>query len=158
MFSVGYRDYDQPVDKVTNFSGYTADINELLTFLGGLRPDGGGDAPEATKTALNKTLDMHLVDSKTIVFLYTDAPPHHSTTGGNNRTLEEQNIKEKDWIRLCQSYEQTGCKVYPIINVANFATSSFYVLLSHYTQGKSLYLKTTDVKTISKSTINLFLR
>ena len=158
MFFLGYRDYDQPVDKVTGFSGYTTDTDELLKFLGDLRPDGGGDTPEATKTALNRALDNHLIDSKTIVFLFADAPPHHSTTGGTSRALEEKNIKETDWIRLCQLYEQTGCKIYPIINTAVFPTASFYVILSHYTQGKTMFLSRTDVKTISKATINLFLR
>ncbi|CAF0773952.1 unnamed protein product [Didymodactylos carnosus] len=58
-----YRDYDQSVDKVTGFSGR-------------------GDVPEAIKTALNKALEMNLVDLNTIIFIYTDAPPHHPTTHG----------------------------------------------------------------------------
>ncbi|CAF2657641.1 unnamed protein product [Rotaria sp. Silwood2] len=153
-----YRDYDQPVDKVIDFSGYTTDMNKLSTFLGDLKPAGGGDHPEATKTALNKALDMNLVDSNTVVFLYTDAPPHHPTTKGSSWLLEAKNIKEKDWIKLCKLYQQTGCKVFSILNDAKFTTSSFYILLSNYTQGKTLLLRTTDVKTISKCTINLFLR
>ena len=158
LFFVGYRDYDQPVEKVTGFSGYTTETDELVTFLGNLRPDGGGDVPEATKTALNYALDMNLVDSKTIIILFADAPPHHSTTGGASRTLEEKHIKTKDWIQLCQLYAQTGCKFFSIINTAAFMAASFYMLLSRYTQGKTLFLSRTDVKTISKSTINLFLR
>ncbi|CAF3950520.1 unnamed protein product, partial [Rotaria sordida] len=116
----GYRDYDQPVRKVTDFSGYTTDMNKISTFLKNLRPDGGGDTPEATKTALNKALDMNLVDSNTL-------------------------------------YQKLGCKVFPIINSTSFGTASFYILLSEYTQGKTLFLRNTDVKTISKVTINLFL-
>jgi len=133
-------------------------MDKLSVFLEHLRPAGGGDHPEATKTALNKALEMNLVDSHTIIFLYADAPPHHPTTGGSYWSLEEQNIKENDWIKLCKLYQQTGCKVFPIINDANFPTASFYILLSNFTQGKTLLLTKTDVKTISKCTINLFLR
>ncbi|CAF4243655.1 unnamed protein product [Rotaria magnacalcarata] len=152
-----YRDYDQPIDKVTDFSGYTTDMNKISTFLADLQPIGGGDTPEATKTALNKVLDMNLVDSNTIVLLYTDAPPHHPTTQGSSWALEQKNVKETDWIQLCKLYQKTGCKVFSIINSMHFQTSSFYILLSQYTQGKTFCLTSTDVKTISKATINLFL-
>ena len=143
---------------MTGFSGFTTDTNELSTFLESLRPAGGGDAPEATKTALNQALKMGLVNSKTLIFLFADAPPHHSTTGGSSWKLEGDHIGEKDWIQLCRLYAETGCKVFPIINVAAFPTASFYMLLSHYTQGKTLFLGRTDVKAISQPTINLFLR
>ncbi|CAF3042108.1 unnamed protein product [Rotaria socialis] len=152
-----YRDYDQPIDKVTNFSGYTTDMNKISTFLADLQPIGGGDTPEATKTALNKVLDMNLVDSNTIVLIYADAPPHHPTTQGSSWALEQINVKEKDWIQLCKLYQKTGCKVFSIINSMQFQTSSFYILLSQYTQGRTFCLTSTDVKTISKATINLFL-
>lgn len=133
-------------------------MQEISAFLNGLQPSGGGDAPEATKTALNKVLDMNLVDANTIVLIYADAPPHHPTTGGSFWAEEEKNVKEKDWIRLCKLYQEKGCKVFSMINTALFQTSSFYILLSEYTQGKTLFLTRTDVKTISKCTINLFLR
>jgi hypothetical protein len=133
-------------------------MNEISTFLSSLEPKGGDDEPEATKTALNKALDMNLVDSKTIVFIYTDAPPHHQTTGGGCRKREEKAIKEKDWIQLCKLYQQTGCRIFSFINTSKFETASFYILLSAYTQGKALFLQRTDVQTISKCTINLFLR
>lgn len=133
-------------------------MQEISAFLKDLQPAGGGDAPEATKTALNKALDMDLVNSNTIVLIYTDAPPHHPTTGGSSWAQEEKNVKEKDWIQLCKLYQEKGCKVFPMINDAAFHTSSFYILLSTYTQGKTLFLTRTDVKTISKCTINLFLR
>ncbi|CAF3714742.1 unnamed protein product [Rotaria socialis] len=152
-----YRDYDQPANKVTGFSGYSNDMRKISEFLSTLKPDGGGDEPEATKTALNKALDMNLVDSKTIVFIYTDAPPHHSTTGGSSRKKEEQVIKEKDWIQLCKLYQQTGCRIFSFINQSRFETASFYILLSAYTQSKAFFLRLTNVETISKCTINLFL-
>ncbi|CAF1202223.1 unnamed protein product [Rotaria sp. Silwood1] len=152
-----YRDYDQPIDGVTGFSGYNDDMNKISMFLSSLAPKGGGDEPEATKTALNKALDMNLVDSKTIVFIYTDAPPHHGTTGGSSRAQEEKAIKEKDWIQLCKLYQQTGCRIFSFINTSRFEIASFYILLSAYTQGKVLRLRRTDVQTISKCTINLFL-
>ena len=126
---VGYRDYDQPIDKVTNFSGYTTEMQEISAFLNGLQPSGGGDEPEATKTALNKALDMDLVNSNTIILIYADAPPHHPTTGGSSWAQEEKNVKEKDWIRLCKLYQEKGCKVFSMINTASFRTSSFYILL-----------------------------
>ncbi|CAF1313041.1 unnamed protein product [Rotaria sp. Silwood1] len=121
-------------------------MSKISTFLSSLRPDGGGDAPEATKTALNKAFDMNLVDSNTIVLIYADAPPHHPTTAGSSWTTEVKNVKEKDWIRLCKLYQQTGCTVFSIINTAQFCTSSFYILLSKYTQGKTLFLTSANVK------------
>ncbi|CAF3775555.1 unnamed protein product [Rotaria sordida] len=153
VFLLGYRYYDQSRNKVTNFTGYTTDINKISVFLNDLQRIGGADISEATKTAL----DMNLIDSNAIVLIYTDAPPHHPKTGGSNWAQEEKNVKEKDWVQLCQLYQETGCKVFSMINDASFETSSFYILLSQYTRGKTLYLKKTDIKTISKCTINLSL-
>ncbi|CAF1222561.1 unnamed protein product [Rotaria sordida] len=78
-----YRDYDESVEKVADFSGYFTDFDKICAFLKDLRPCYGEDIPEAAKTALNKALDMNLVDTNTVVIIYTDAPPHHPTTGGS---------------------------------------------------------------------------
>jgi len=114
-----------PIEKVTDFSGYTTDMSKISTFLSNLKPDGGGDAPEATKTALNKAFDMNLVDSNTIVLIYADAPTHHSTTAGSSWTTEVKNVKEKDWIRLCKLYQQTAVQYFQLLTPQQFCTSSF---------------------------------
>src|SRR5208337_2760629 len=44
-----YRDYCD--NGCTGFSGFTHDINKIETFANSIKPLGGGDIPEALKTA-----------------------------------------------------------------------------------------------------------
>ncbi|KAG8806165.1 hypothetical protein FRC17_005148, partial [Serendipita sp. 399] len=85
-------------DELSTDSGGTS--RALNEWVRGLVAEGGGDYPEAAKTALRRLL--HLVklppssssssnaqdEVETLVIWYTDAPPHHRSVRGYNRLLE----------------------------------------------------------------------
>jgi hypothetical protein len=62
------------------------DITHVMSFIQDINANGGGDTPEACKTALVSALDI--IDENTIVFIYTDAPPHDDIT---LNTLQQNN-------------------------------------------------------------------
>ncbi|KAL4757298.1 uncharacterized protein BDW70DRAFT_163643 [Aspergillus foveolatus] len=79
---IAYRDYDSK--GLVSFSGWlelslakeSTKQPDVLTFTKSLKAKGGGDYPEATKTALAKAYTVMQPEAKTIILLYTDAPPH----------------------------------------------------------------------------------
>jgi len=84
MALIGYRDYgDEYVIKKFDMS---ADIQGLYSNLTRLRADGGGDMPEAVNEALAATIDKitwsKQKDTRQIVFLVGDAPPHMDYANG----------------------------------------------------------------------------
>lgn len=159
---IAYYDY---CDKnIIEFSGWinlneSTEIVKLMPFITKLTATGGGDIPEAAKTAANKLLDI--VSDSTIVFWYTDAPPHHSINYGENYPKEklylETNKKIFDWYNLCNELRKKNITVYPIINTIERSCSSFYVMMSTITLGKTLYITNTNAKLISQTSIKLFL-
>lgn len=94
------------IEDVVSWSGWDEVTNDrttnsgrgLLEWLRCLKIEGGGDYPEAAKTALRKALDIvsesmsgALPDTEqrsTLVLWFTDAPPHHRAHRGINRLLE----------------------------------------------------------------------
>uniref|UniRef100_A0A6G6AAA4 VWFa domain-containing protein n=1 Tax=Borely moumouvirus TaxID=2712067 RepID=A0A6G6AAA4_9VIRU len=152
-----YRDYCDSV--IVDSSKWVVKIEDLLPFITKLRADGGGDAPEAAKTAANHVLDC--VENNTVVVWYTDAPPHHQSTSGDNFYSEKKILQNKgklyDWVDICRQFNKKKIVVYPVINRTCSTVSSFYVLLSSMTGGKTLYLSNTNPKNITQTTIKLFL-
>lgn len=79
---LAYRDYcDRGLLEWSGWldqAGATSGIqsSELLSLAGRLEPIGGGDYPEALKTALAKAYEVMREDATTLILLYTDAPPH----------------------------------------------------------------------------------
>ncbi|EPE02423.1 dihydroxyacid dehydratase [Ophiostoma piceae UAMH 11346] len=67
----------------------TTSLAGLLKFVNGLRPTGGGDNPEATKSGLALAYSKLRADAETIVLLYTDAPPHTARSGGSHYLREK---------------------------------------------------------------------
>ncbi len=99
---ISYKDYcDKTViDQCHNTSEIKQWIKTNLTALG------GGDKPEAAKTALNelyKHVTQILNSSKnSIVFVYTDAPPHHDHVGSNKDNInKERNYIQKNYQTPC---------------------------------------------------------
>ncbi|AGC01590.1 vWFA domain-containing protein [Acanthamoeba polyphaga moumouvirus] len=152
-----YRDYCDNI--VVESSNWVVKIEDLIPFINKLHADGGGDIPEAAKTAANHVLDC--VENNTIVIWYTDAPPHHESTNGNNFSREKETLKKQnkifDWVDICKEFNKKKIVVYPIINRSISNVSSFYILLSSMTGGKTLYLSNTNPKNITQTTIKLFL-
>ena len=76
-----YGDFDRSTMTKTKsavyIQPYTCDINIIKKFLNtNANPVGGGDGPEAQKTAFMHCIDNNMLCNKTIVFHFTDAPPH----------------------------------------------------------------------------------
>ncbi|CAG7846870.1 SubName: Full=Uncharacterized protein {ECO:0000313/EMBL:CCA75332.1} [Serendipita indica DSM 11827] len=94
---VEWSGWDEPPDM--NKAGDVGRGRILGEWVKGLVAEGGGDYPEAAKTALRKLLDI-LGDSRskeetkgdveedTLVLWFTDSPPHHRSQRGFNRLLE----------------------------------------------------------------------
>lgn len=144
-FEIGffwYRDYcDNPV---TGFSGFSKDFNNLHNFIQNLGATGGGDTPEATKTALYKIAS--LLDQDSITFFYTDAPPHTLSSKGENYNKELKNIPNHDWVHLCKNVPGV---------VYNFVSHES-IIRYHAFLGKCILLSAQKSE-ISKHTMNVLL-
>ncbi len=83
MALIGYRDYgDAYVVKTFDMS---ADIQGLYGNLNRFRANGGGDTPEAVNEALDASVAKlnwsHGNDTRRMIFLVGDAPPHMNYNG-----------------------------------------------------------------------------
>jgi hypothetical protein len=84
---------------------YTCDINIIKKFLNtNANPVGGGDGPEAQKTAFMHTIYNNMLCNNTIVFHFTDAPPHlyndtpYTNNGFGKETQDEcEYFSRKQW-------------------------------------------------------------
>jgi hypothetical protein len=85
-----------PSGQLSPARGQHISRSALLEFAKRLRPEFGGDWPEAVKTGLAHAYEVMRADAKTIMLLYADAPPHTPATGGNNRLREQRALKEKE--------------------------------------------------------------
>lgn len=116
---LSYGDYDTPASVVTP----AADGAAAHTALADVRIDGGGDFPEAVKTALHTLLSDAEAAAATapadspdsagapapahVLFLFTDAPPHTSEEGplaSSARHIAAERAAlgaEFSWRRLC---------------------------------------------------------
>lgn len=80
MGLVGYRDLDD--EYVTKHFPLTTDIQGIYAHLLGFEANGGGDTPESVNEALDIAVtkmgwsDLNNKQTKRIIFLVGDAPPH----------------------------------------------------------------------------------
>jgi hypothetical protein len=123
---ISYKDY---CDSTTcSHIGIDSSEQDLLRFISSLRADGGGDAPEATKTGFNEVIRM--VDesiqkdgdiSQSIIIHYTDAPPHHdqSDSTESNKRNEKAALQGKtpgyDWISICKHFQKNEIPIYTFL-------------------------------------------
>lgn len=154
-----YRDFD--CRDVLEFSGWSTDTDVLTTFLAGVRPIGGGDQPEAVRTAMKKV--MEVVTGPTLVVLYTDAPPHHPSMFSCKEHLEaEKKIlgpHDFDWVTICRKAEIRDIKVFAIIErSSNDCTTCWYPFMSLVTGGATVSLeRRVSADRICQQTVGLFL-
>jgi hypothetical protein len=152
-FEVGiiwYRDYsDSPV---TGYLPFTANLEEAYKFISKESANGGGDDPEALKTALSKAIEV--VDKETIVILYTDAPPHSAKTGGINWTDEKKVLPDSDWVSLCKKLQ--GVPTYSLYNRTDHLTIWFLAHLSSVTGGKLIPVESRQLS-ITMATMHVLL-
>ncbi|KAJ7637778.1 hypothetical protein B0H17DRAFT_995100 [Mycena rosella] len=159
---LAYKDYSDLPQEIAAWSGWN-DPN-LSQFVKDLDPTGGGDFPEAEKTALIRGLQAVNKESKTLMFWYADAPPHHVSIQSHHNDVKEAQAFPPgavDWVKLCHTARRRNCTVFSFTpNSMDFAHSSFYVLLSELTGGISIASKAGSKSStlISRLTLGVILQ
>ncbi|KAJ7191389.1 hypothetical protein GGX14DRAFT_701594 [Mycena pura] len=158
---LAYKDYSDPEPEIVSWSGWNAP--DLSQFVRDLNDTGGGDFPEAAKTALIRALQAADKHSRTLVLWYSDAPPHHkSIKSVQNDELEAKAFPTGavDWVKLCHTARRRNCSVFcftPRSMEPQF--SAFYVLLAELTGGICIGSKSEekDRAVISRLTLGVII-
>ncbi|KAF2756692.1 hypothetical protein EJ05DRAFT_532530 [Pseudovirgaria hyperparasitica] len=178
---LAYRDYCDT--KLIEWSGWLdqtggpseIEPSKLLNLAENLDATGGGDFPEALKTALAKAYEVMREDASTLILLYTDAAPHSSMNGEKDRSSNyypEQKALSKpdsyggygplfqDWISACNIlYEgKKKATVFCFIERWGIAElAGYYQYLSLVTRGMCVYLSNPKPIDISQATVETLL-
>lgn len=160
---MAYRDHDQK--DLIEFSGWSepSDLAPLEAFMRGLSALGGWDAAEAVKSAMNKAFEVVDCDGKTLLVLYTDAPPHHASMPSCNEHLFKEvkslGAEAFDWVNICHRARSIGIQAYCMVDNSNWSCMTcWYALLAEMTNGGMLSLmEQVDHHTICRQTVGLFL-
>ncbi|KAJ7255802.1 hypothetical protein B0H12DRAFT_1202106 [Mycena haematopus] len=159
---LAYKDYCDPSDQIVAWSGWNAPT--LPQFVSDLTATGGGDFPEAAKTALIRALQAANKESKTLVLWYADAPPHHMSIQSYQNDVAEAKAFPPgavDWVKLCHTARRRNCTMFcftPRAMESQF--SSFYVLLAELTGGICIASKSssTDGAVISRLSLGVIMQ
>jgi len=153
---LGYSDYCER--DVIKWSGWKNNTKDLISFVNGLQAYGGGDSPEAAKTAAFELTKN--VEKKTLVIWYTDAPPHTNFTGsqGDNIIKERRALGENfDWVTLCTMLASRNCSVWVLLPFdTSHSNQAIYSYMSKVTGGKTLLLSVNS-NLIGTTTVGLVL-
>ncbi|KAK1765232.1 hypothetical protein QBC33DRAFT_544957 [Phialemonium atrogriseum] len=178
---LAYRDYNR--GKVTEWSGWyaaasdsadagaTTSRDQLLDFVKLIRSEHGGDWPEATKTGLAAAYEHMRPGAKTIMLIYSDAPPHTPATGGDNRDIERSLLRQKDsfggygplfvdWVSATNALRdgEKKAQVFSIIGSQLADTLGPFTFLSTRTEGVCFELdRNPRADVISKTTVDILL-
>ncbi|KAH8896608.1 hypothetical protein GQ53DRAFT_713346 [Thozetella sp. PMI_491] len=170
---LAYRDYFH--GKLTEWSGWHGEgcslsQEDLLDFTRKLRPDHGGDWPEAMKTGLAHAHQVMRAEAKTLILVYADAPPHTPATGGKYHENEQKLLQSNaygssgplflDWISAANTLRDGDKKaiVFSIIQSHLADTLSLHLFLSRKTGGVCLKIgENSKSDFISSLTINVLL-
>jgi hypothetical protein len=167
---LAYRDY---CDKdLIDWSGWldlskpASSQPDIIGKAATLKPLGGGDYPEATKTGLAKAFEVMRPDATTIILLYTDAPPHMNDANSEYFQKEQRALKASkdgklfmDWTSACRNLRKTKmAQVFSILE-PNMKPmfGRYYNYLSETTNGACFYLNNSQSTTISKVTMDILL-
>ncbi|KAI1353886.1 hypothetical protein F5Y01DRAFT_43807 [Xylaria sp. FL0043] len=168
---LAYRDYCG--GELIEWSGWYGkdgmiDRDTLIRFAKDLKPDAGGDWPEATKTALAYAHSTMRPEAKTIILLYTDAPPHMPWNTHANRTKEQKRLATRDlgkdshlfadWASAVRTLKD-GDKKAQVFTIAGYSATALtpYLFLCHETSGAFFELRSIDANTISALTMSILL-
>ncbi|TGJ88550.1 hypothetical protein E0Z10_g169 [Xylaria hypoxylon] len=168
---LAYRDYCG--GELVEWSGWygkdgTIDRDTLIQFTKNLKADHGGDWPEATKTALAWAYSVMRSDAKTLIFLYTDAPPHMPWNTERNRTSELESLRANeygeddhlfaDWASAVRTLKDSDRKA-QVFTIAGYDAAALtpYVYMCHETSGAFFELNHIDTNTISSLTLSILL-
>ncbi|KAJ2971322.1 hypothetical protein NUW58_g9448 [Xylaria curta] len=170
---LAYRDYCG--GELIEWSGWygkdgTTDRDTLIEFTKKLTPDNGGDWPEATKTALAKAYSVMRSDAKTLILLYTDAPPHMSWDEHEhpNRKKELEFLATDeysknshlfvDWVSAARTLKD-GDKKAQVFTIASGAAETLnpYIFMCYETSGAFFELNDIGANAISDLTMSILL-
>ncbi len=172
---VAYGDYCG--GPLTQFSGWLesgASSQDMINFVSRLYAGYGGDWAEATKTGLAHCYQVMRPEAKTIILLYTDAPPHTPVTGGSNHNDEQKELTKgkkygdtarlfADWVSAAQTLRngEKRAQVFGLIEPGGWKAPevlSQYTLLCRVTGGACIHLThAPSPADISQLTIGLLL-
>ena len=131
----------------------------MIQIIQATSASGGGDGPEAQKYAFGLLLREETIVGPTVVFHFTDAPPHSypfPKQSNDNHGLEgtalQVNQLDQDWISLCKKYQERGIPFYTIGHY-NTQTQAFYAVLAEMTGGEVVLLNNSSVDVILRSTV-----
>jgi hypothetical protein len=157
---LAYKDYSDPPAEIAAWSGWNSPT--LPQFVSDLTASGGGDYPEAAKTALIRGLQAVNKDSNTLVLWYADAPPHHMSIQSYQNDVAEAKAFPAgavDWVKLCHTARRRNCTVFCFTpHSADLKFSSFYVLLAELTGGICITSKATSSALISRLTLGVIMQ
>eukprot|EP00357_Protocruzia_adherens_P000001 CAMPEP_0115000590 /NCGR_PEP_ID=MMETSP0216-20121206/16853_1 /TAXON_ID=223996 /ORGANISM="Protocruzia adherens, Strain Boccale" /LENGTH=313 /DNA_ID=CAMNT_0002365727 /DNA_START=30 /DNA_END=967 /DNA_ORIENTATION=- len=159
---VDYCDGPHPTYKRSEPTSDVAGLQDKIRE--NLKANGGGDEPEAVKTALNDVLNN--VDTKLdLVLLLTDASPHcewgAAMGQSNHYAAENKHIKEHygdkgitDWFKLAREYEERGISVITfLLGSSAEVANNYYPILSSVSGGLVLKVTKTTAQAISEQII-----
>jgi hypothetical protein len=180
---LAYRDYCD--NDLLEWSGWLLQSSDagqeqpdLVAKAKSLGASGGGDYPEATKTALAKAYEVMRPDASTILLFYTDAPPHVAANGAQYEREPWANYgREKkalsapesyggfgpnfvDWVSMCKTLRsgekkvQIFCMLEPSMPLQY---AGHYNYLCTMTGGPCIFLENSKPATISKITVEVLL-
>lgn len=147
---LGYSDYC--CEKVFKWSGWKNSFTDLIPFIRKLVSWASRDVPEAAKTAAWELLK--LIERKTMVIWYTDAPPHTEFTGSCDKHLflEKEYLGNNfDWVNLCEMFKNSSVSVWPIIpETCPLIGETMFAYLCQETNGKYYILDSLADKKLQK--------
>lgn len=178
---LAYRDYSGEI--LLEWSGWLEQSQDgtlqekqpdLVNFAERLQANGGGDYPEAVKTALAKACQVMREDAETLIFIYTDAPPHPNSSslfGTVNASKEKAALFVPgsyskhgfsciDWVSATDNFRYGPKKgqVFAILDRHMVSgDAAWYNYLSARTGGTCVHAKSFRPVIISKITVDLLL-
>lgn len=103
---IAYGDYCDGMERVLQARyEHVCGKEGVKKFVKSLHPSGGGDSPEACKTALNELKRMLPKLDNPLVVHYTDASPHTCITVGDNYEKEMCKVDMFDWMLLSRQFD-----------------------------------------------------
>ncbi|KDO31876.1 hypothetical protein SPRG_03092 [Saprolegnia parasitica CBS 223.65] len=156
---VSYKDYCDGSDVVTYCSQRTHTNRSMSAFVSQLQASGGGDHPEAVKTALHQVAAMRTA-ATAVVLLYTDAPPHHRATASRFQAREAAAIDANplyqggaDWFTLRDALGDAHVFTFHKEIPSTVTSGVFYALL-----GPLIVLDDVSTNTITEASMGLLLQ
>ena len=156
-----------------NGSGGTTTQSDMVAMAKRLEASGGADYPEATKTAFAKAYEEMRSDAKTLIFLYTDAPPHandpemeYDCNGGAERDSLTKTDSYGgfgpsfvDWVSACNMLRRGDKKaqVFSILAPDTGNDIPYYTFMGTLTGGACIVLNDSASETIAKTTVDVLL-